>query len=126
MTGKVFLNKAGQVSIEILLLAGIIIMMTVSVFSYYTQIRDSTLAMQLIKIKVLKTIDELEEDYVLEEIAYKLGAPPGGRTKFCVSTSPEGQELPDSLLHELEDSINEKTVFDNVNVHNNLGPCTGG
>ena len=47
-------KKRAQVSIEILVLTSAIIMITISVFGYYLQIADTTMAIELLKIEALK------------------------------------------------------------------------
>ena len=79
------LGRSGQVSIEILLLTTVILMMSIAVFSYYTQIRDSTNAMELLKVETLRLIDKKQQQFIMQEIKHKIA---GNTVHFCISTEP--------------------------------------
>ena len=86
-------KENGQVSIETLLLAGIIIMMSISVLGYYTRIMDSTIALETIEIETLKQIDAEPGKYFIEAIEYKTEAGceplnPDITTCFCIMLEP--------------------------------------
>jgi hypothetical protein len=106
MIRKQGFKKRAQVSIEILLIAGIIMLLSVSVFSYYTRIRDSTVAMELIKIKALRQIEEMETLAIVEKIDYRIDRL-ADTVIFCVSTDPE-----DPIWDAVEEDALEQTVED--------------
>ena len=78
-------KEKGQVSIETLLLAGIIIMLSISTFGYYTRIMDSTIALETIEIEALKQLDAEDNLYFIKEIGYKIDA---GTAYFCIMLEP--------------------------------------
>ena len=65
-------QEKGQVSIETLLLTGIIIMLSISVLGYYTKIMDSTTAIEVVKIETLKQLDSVDKQYYIVKINNKL------------------------------------------------------
>jgi len=104
--------EKGQVSIETLLLAAVVLMISITVLSYYAQIKDSTTAMQLLKVEALKKVDETQGLTVIEKIDYKIA---GGQIDLCLFTDPGG--LLDGIAKTaVEDLIEEKTEFGTVNI----------
>ncbi len=115
--------KKGQVSIEILLLTTVILMMCIAVFSYYTQIRDSTNALELLKVETLRLIDKKQQQFIMQEMKYKIV---GNDVHFCISTEPIDTDfamMETALLNKLA----EHNVFLGYNrfVHynQNLAQC---
>jgi len=121
-------GRKGQVSIEILLIAGIVIMISMSVFSNYTQIRQSTLAMQFLKVEAIKAIDANPEQLIIEKIDYKIA---DNDLDICIFTLPPGTEPEKAIWDtsnltppevdemDIEDIIKDRTGFDSVDVHQN-------
>ena len=120
-----FLNPAGsenwcfarkaQVSIEILLLAGIIIFLSMFVFSYYTRINETTFAMELTKVEVLGWIEAENKgvNHIIEKIDYSLN---GNNVDLCIFTLPRAPalepdpDMPTALLA-LHDKIKGYGLF---------------
>ena len=67
-------KEKGQVSIETLILAGIIIMLSISVLGYYTKIMGTTIALETIEIETLKQIDAEPGQYFIKAIDNKAEA----------------------------------------------------
>jgi len=65
------LDNKGQIGFEVLLLTAIIIASTFWVGSYYFEIKDSTLALQLTKTHVLGKISEAESIYTIQGISFE-------------------------------------------------------
>lgn len=83
-------NKA-QVSIEILLLAGIVIFLSVTVFSFYTRISETTTAVELTKVELLRWIDEEQGgSHSICNIEYTIT---GDSVDWCVFTEPKSPAL---------------------------------
>lgn len=100
------LEGSGQVSIEILLLTTVILMMSIAVFGYYTQIRDSTNALLLIDVETLRLIDKKQQQFIMQEIKYKIE---GSDVHFCISTEPV-----DTDFIMMETALKNKLVEHNV------------
>lgn len=106
MVQKLEFKKKAQVSIEILLLASIILLISLSVFSYYTRIRDSTIGIELIKVRGLERIEEMEKLMIIEKIDYKIDNV-ADTVFFCIFTDP------DELLWDAgEELALEQTIVD--------------
>ena len=119
-------KEKGQVSIETLLLAAIIIMMAVSVLGYYTRIMPSTIALETIRIETLKQIDNEEVKYILKNpnnddvIQYTIT---GNEVDFCIFTEPAGNFLDTEAI---KIKVEKNTIFEmaNMTVCQNSGcPC---
>ena len=87
-------KEKGQVSIETLLLASIIIMLSISVLGYYTRIMSSTIALETIEVETLKQIDAHPGKCFITAIEYKAEAncdleKPLATTCFCIMLEPE-------------------------------------
>ncbi len=122
MIQKLDLKKKAQVSIEILLLTGIIILISVSVFSYYTRIKDSTLGIELIKIRGLERIEEMGPLMIMEKIDYKIDTDLD-IVFFCIFTDPEEPlwDAAEELL--LEQEIMVLTSFtETIDIRQNPDP----
>lgn len=115
--------ERGQVSIEILLLAAVILTIGIVVLSYYSQIKDSTTSLQLLKVETLRLLDGKQEQFTMQEMKYKIA---GGNVHFCISTKPLDIDS-DNMEDALEDKLTAHNVFlgRNVAVHynRNLGSC---
>ena len=122
MVQKLEFKKKAQVSIEILLLAGIIILISVSVFSYYTRIKDSTLGIELIKVRGLERIEEMEGLMIMEKIDYKIDTELD-TVFFCVFTDPEEPLWDADEELALEQEIVDLTGFtETIDVRQNPDP----
>lgn len=124
---KMLFGKKGQMSIEVLLITGIIIMMSISVFSYYTRIMDTTTAMQIIEIETLKQIDAMPEQYFIKVIKYSIGDP---IVDFCIDIEPNTGTLytePTKTLYAeaLKKAIAENTAFEEATIGITLNPVGG-
>jgi hypothetical protein len=109
MVQKLELKKKAQVSIEILLLASIILLISVSVFSYYTSIRDSTIGIELIKVRGLEQIEDpeiIEGLMIIEKIDYKIDTMLD-TVFFCIFTDPD-----DTLWDADEELLLEQEIVD--------------
>ena len=108
-------EKKGQVSIEILLLALIIMAISVAVFSYYTQIMSTTNALQTLKIAALDKIAESDQEFVISSVEYKLWG--AGVVDFCIFTTWDGTgQDPLTNDDEIKDAIALRTGFDASNI----------
>jgi len=121
------LKEKGQVSIEILLIAGIVILLSVTVFGYYLSVRDSTTGMQVLKVAVLKQIDVEPKLYTMEKIEYKIDQTAGTVT-FCVFTKPDAPAALPLNTAAVETLIEDSTAWEPGQVivsHNPVGvsPC---
>jgi hypothetical protein len=86
---KAFLGKGGQVSIEILLITGVVIMLSIGTMGYYTRIMDTTTAMEIIEIEALRQIDAMQGQYFIKAIDYKVdGSSPPIGIYFCIELEP--------------------------------------
>ena len=108
---KMLFGKKGQVSIELLLIVGVVIMLSLGAFGYYTRIMDTTTAMEIIKIETLRQIDAMPEQYFIKAIGHKIdsSSPPIG-VYFCIELEPE--PVP-AILNTtiIEDAVESKTGF---------------
>ncbi len=109
MFGKAGSRKRAQVSIEILVLTSVVIILSLTVFGYYTQIMDSTTAMQLLKVEALKHVEKAEEPTIIEKIEYKIDAATGA-VDFCLFTNP-GDLLDATAKANIQLLIEDKTGF---------------
>jgi len=115
-------EERGQVSIEALVLAGVIILMSMAVFSYYIQIKGSGEALQLLKIEALKKIDSIDEDLTLGKISYAVN---GSAITLCLFTN-DGSDVWDATeAAAVQDLIQERTGFtDGVVIEQNISPSS--
>lgn len=109
-------QKKGQVSIETLLLAGIIIMITISILGYYTRIMDSTTAIEVVRIETLKQLDAVDKQYYIVEIDNKLENGCAGNASsnacFCIMLDPADTQTDDVLVTEkISDVVEELTNY---------------
>jgi len=109
----------GQVSLEILLLASVIIFFSLAVFSYYNQVRDSTVGMQAAKVETLRQIDEVPGLYTMESLEYTINIALGEVT-FCIFTNPRAGFTLDTAA--VENAIEGNTGFKEVTVVHNPDP----
>ena len=120
------LREKGQVSLEMLLLAAIILLFSVGVISYYTQISDSTMALYLLDTETLKEIDEAGEIVVKEGIEYKIDTATDTLELCLFTKSVSGNDLLDAAdITRIENLIEDNTNFATVNLYEkNDNPCT--
>ena len=110
-------QEKGQVSIETLLLAAIIIMMAVSVLGYYTRIMDSTTAIEVVRIETLKQLDSVDKQYYIVEIDNKLvneceTGNPLSSACFCIMLEPADDLADDVLVPSgIEDAVERLTNY---------------
>jgi len=103
----------GQVSIEILLIAAVVIAMSLAVFSYYIQIRDTTNALQVMKLEALDQIAESEQEFTIEKLDYKISE--DGQADFCIFTDPADAGPLNKV--KIEAAIALRTSFEQEDVH---------
>ena len=116
-------EKKGQVSIEILLLALIVIAISVAVFSYYTQIMSITNALQSLKIAALDKIAESDQEFVITNVEYKLDG--AGGVDFCIFTTWNGTgQDPLTSDNGIKDAIALRTGFEvgDIDIYHNQSP----
>ncbi len=122
-------KEKGQVSIETLLLAGIIIMMSISIFGYYTRIMDSTTAIEVVRVETLKQLDAVEKQYYITEIANKLTneCETGNVVSnacFCIMLNPGDNVLVPSEISDVVEELTNYPVGSVVITQNNKDNCT--
>ncbi len=125
-------KEKGQVSIETLLLAGIIIMMSISVLGYYTRIMDSTTAIEIVSIETLKQLDSVDKQYYIVEIDNKLvnECETGNvlsNACFCIMFDPADNVLDPSKIAEIAEVVVELTNYSEESViitQNEKSNCT--
>jgi hypothetical protein len=106
---KTLFGKKGQMSVEILLITGVIIIISIGVFSYYTRIMDTTTAMEIIEIETLRQLDANQGQYFMEPIGYKIdGSIPPIGVYFCIELTPGPAGLDTGII---EDAVESKTGF---------------
>jgi len=113
-------TERGQVSIEILLLAAVIIAMSIAVFMYYISIMDTTTALQVIKVAALKQVSESDELFTIERVEYKTSGT--GNVIFCITTKPTSANLD---LGAIETAVVDRTSFEaaNISIELNTSSC---
>ncbi len=118
------LREKGQVSLEMLVLALVILLFSTSVLSHYTQISDTTMALYLLDTETLKEIDRAGELFVKEEIDYKINDTTGD-LELCLFTRSESGANLIAVPGDIEDLIEDRTGFTTVNLYENPGgnPC---
>ena len=109
-------QKKGQVSIETLLLAGIIIMMAISVLGYYTRIMDSTTAIEVVRVETIKQLDAVEKQYYIIDIDNKLtnGCARNASSEacFCIMLDPADSPADNVLVpSDIEDVVEKLTNY---------------
>lgn len=119
-------NKRGQVSIETLMLATIVIMLSLAVFAHYLQIMDTTTAMQAVKLETLKQIEQTDKQHTIEKIEYQIGDT-GPTITFCITTKPAGTNQMTLEDTPIIKKVAELTAFEEADIsisHNDATPCT--
>ena len=116
---KTLFGKKGQMSVEMLLITGIIIMLSISVFSYYTRIMDTTTAMEIIEIETLKQLDAMPEQYFIKAIKYSIGDP---TVDFCIELEPNDNVL---ATNTISDAVVENTGFEPGGITITQNPAGG-
>jgi len=122
---KSVLREKGQVSLETLVLAMIILIFSTSVLSHYTQISDTTMAMYLLDTETLKEIDRAGEVVVKEGIEYKIDGATGDLELCLFTRSTSGADLISAAAEStIETLVTDRTSFTTVNFHeNNPNAC---
>ena len=104
--------SSGQVSIEALLLALIILTMSIAVLSYYTSIQNSSTAMELLKAHVLGQLGGLDGAAFIEKIDYSTSG-----SAIILNLHVKGTVTRGALdLNGAEDLIEEKTDFEDAEI----------
>ena len=121
-------SKKGQVSLETLLLAAVIIMISTGIFSQYLQIMDTTLAMQATKLETLKQIEAEDTPHFIEIIEYKVNnIPPPSTITLCISTLPGNPNQMTLDQNPIKQRVAAITSFEEADItisHNNSNPCS--
>jgi len=122
-------QEKGQVSIETLLLAAIIIMMAVSVLGYYTRIMDSTTAIEVVRVETLKQLDSVDKQYYIVEIGNKLAnecetGNPLSNACFCIMLDPADNVLDPSDIASVVEELTNYPVGSVIITQNNNDNCT--
>ena len=124
---KFFLREEGQISLEMLLLALVILLLSASILSYYIQIGDSSMAMYLLDTETLKAIDEANEVVVKEGMEYRIDNAASSLELCLFTRSTSGNPLLNAAERaNIEDFIEANTNFSTVNLYENPGsptPC---
>ena len=113
---KMLFGKKGQMSIEMLLITGVIIMLSISVFSYYIRIMDSTTAMEIIEMETLQQIDAMPEQYFIKAINYTIGL----TVDFCIELEPNDNVVATNII---SDAVVENTGFEPGDITITQGSC---
>ncbi len=120
-------KEKGQVSIETLLLASIIIMMSISVLGYYTRIMSPTMALEIIEVETLKQLDATNYQYFIEEIGYKAETSCAGGTEvicFCIMLDPVDNILDTDAIEEIVENTTGYEPDTVSIVQNNSANCS--
>lgn len=121
MQPKKSFGEKGQVSIEILLIAGVIIMMSMAAFGYYTSIRQSTLALELLKVEALRAIDEKGENVVIAKIDFGYPSNNSNVMHICIDFDPDESLLTGQEANDIAGLIEENFGLNEVNIFQNTG-----
>ncbi len=119
------MNERAQASIELLLVALIVLAGSIAIASYYTNINDSVTATALLKVKVLEKTGGLGYFAYIEKIEPKIN---GSTIDFYLSAEPATKVRCDELglIESGEGSIKgiimDKTNFETVNIYLNESP----
>lgn len=119
------MDDGGQTSIELLLVALIILAGSIAIASYYTNINGSITAMELLKVKVLEKTSELGYFAYIEKIDQTVS---GSTINFTLYL--KGDKQPDcgalGLVETgdgtIKDLIMDKTNFKTINIYLNEPP----
>jgi hypothetical protein len=117
------MKQKGQVSIEALLLAAVIIFMGVSVFGYYIQIKDSTTGMEAAKIEALRQVSQAGQKVTIERIEYKYSPAVGTDIRFCIFYEAEAGFSFDQ--GKLRNEIASLTAFEAAAIEIQENPVAG-
>ena len=79
------MNCRAQLSSETLIVSLVILAMGVAIVSQYFPLKDSTTAMEMLKIGALKKIDSMQEKYAISKIDYVIA---GSAISLCIYTAP--------------------------------------
>ncbi len=115
------MKQKGQVSIEALILTAVVILMSISVFGYYIQIKDSTTGMEAAKIEALRQISQAGQKATLERIEYKYDPGPGIGIRFCFFYEAEAGFAFDQS--KLKSEIASLTAFNSTGIEIQENPA---
>ncbi len=104
------MDGRAQVSVEVLLVALVILAISTSVLSYFFTINDSTTAMQLLKLSVLNKMGELDSFASIEKIDFGISG--STITLDLYIKSSETITAADLDLSDIETLIVKNTKFD--------------
>jgi len=107
------LNCLGQLSSETLIVSLVILAMGVAIVSQYFPVKDSTTAMEMLKIGALKKIDSMQQKYTISKIDYVIA---GSAISLCLYTSPSLSFSADEETS-VENSILASTSFTSVEIN---------
>ncbi len=121
------MNDRAQTSIELLIIALIVLAGSIAIASYYTNINDSVTAMELLKVKVVENAGKLDYFVYIDEVKPAVS---GLTIDFNLSAEPDTLTcselgLTGSGEGTIKDLIMDKTNFETINIYLNesLIPC---
>ncbi len=111
------MNNKGQSSFEILLIAAVIIILSLTVVSKFFSISDSFTAMAILKEASLEKLSssDVKEFHAIQKIGYSIPNP--GQIDLTVYFTPSFNPFSESELTEIKTKIRSpKTRFATVNI----------
>ena len=120
------LKNKGQVSFEVLLITAIIFAMVIWVSSYYLQIRDSTLALQLTKIHTIKQIEAADGKFTISNMDFRedLGDNTIVTMEIGIEPSTTAWDCATEFYHTvLCNQIIDETKYETVTIKLNGNSC---
>ena len=118
----------GQASVELLLVALIVLAGSIAIASYYTNINDSVTATALLKVEVVENAGKLDYFVYIDKVKSSVS---GSTIDFNLSAEPATNVtcgklgLTESGEGSIKDLIIKKTAFETINIYLNqsLIPC---
>ncbi|MCX6799063.1 MAG: hypothetical protein NTW59_03145 [Candidatus Diapherotrites archaeon] len=104
---------------ETLIIALIVLMAGMYIVSYYFSIKDSTTAMEILKVAALEKIDKMPVAYSIQKIDYVIA---GNAISLCLYTNPASDFDLSAEEEGIRETIENATSFETVNISINA-PC---
>jgi len=108
------LNNKGQASFEVLLIAAVIIILSLTVVSKFFSLSDSFTAMAILKESCLEKVGSSSEFHSIQKIDYSIPTP--GQIDLTVYFKPVFASCPIDVMA-VSSSIKNNTRYAAVNIH---------
>ena len=118
-----FKNK-GQVSFEVLLLTAIVFATAIWVSSYYFQIRDSTLALQLTKVHTIEQIEAKDGKFTISNMDFREDPTDNTSITMEVGVEPNTFDCTELAFAEIASQIVAETKYETVTIELNGAACS--